>query len=489
MGLRPHFSFWLVAMRALSRVLLILCLGTSFTLVGPQGVPTAFAQSSVEKKLQSSLTDAIDDYDILQIQDAEKRLEDAIALAEKEKYTGPVLAKIYVMLGIVRFAATRDEAVTEDAFASALENDYNAVLDPAYATPTLEDLMARAKKRVPPPQTSSSVAEFTHTPVKTAEGGQALVLKAQAPADLKVAKMMALYRRFDEQQFQRIEMKAQGTEYTATIPGSEVRTSQIEYFIFAEDQNGDIVARAGSDQAPFNVTVLGSSNVKTDPVPDPIEPDPETPGASRKYAYVSVFGGTGGGLLLSGSATANPSVVPGVGTAPAFGHTTIEAGGMITESAHLGVFFKFQFAPAQDFSSLNPDPGSGFWDTEEPCFGLGLPGDCMLGLKYKWSFVKTDSLRVYSSFGSGIGRVRNWIQFKQRNVQSCGGKEILSDSESSYCYLRDTVRNGWFHAGAGGGVGIPLTDWLEFTGDLYVMVLLPKTSINADLNAGFTFLF
>jgi len=72
---------------------------------------------------------------------------------------------------------------------------------------------------------------------------------------------------------------------------------------------------------------------------------------------------------------------------------------------------------------------------------------------------------------------------------SCTGKEILNDGSGDFCYLRDTVRNGWFHAGAGGGVAVPITDWLQFTTDLYIMIMLPDTSINTDLSLGMTFRF
>jgi len=470
------------------RVLLLTFLSSSIV-IGPVGISPVYAQSDLEKRLDRALEEAVEDYDVLQIQDAEKRLEDAIQLANRSKYQGKSLARIHVMLGIVRFAATRDEAVAEDAFVAALENDYNVVVDPNYSTPTLEDLMRRAKRRVPPPSTSAEVEEFTHKAIKTADAGKPLVVDVQAPAKLGVTKVMVLYRRFDEEQFKRIEMVKTGDIFEATIPGAEVRTSQIEYFIFAEDKQGDIVARAGSDQNPFNITVLGSSSVKDDPDPIP-GPEPKPSTSEKKWVYASLMGGTGLGFLINGTPTANPQFNVEPGLAPAFGHMLLDVGVALTDAAHLGLYFRFQFAPAQDFTNLNLDQGGGFFDTQEPCFGLGLPGDCLLGLKYKWAFVRTDSVRVYSSFGTGAGRVRNWLQLRQSMPSaSCTGKEILNDGSGDFCYLRDTVRNGWFHAGAGGGVAVPITDWLQFTTDLYIMIMLPDTSINTDLSLGMTFRF
>jgi hypothetical protein len=91
----------------------------------------------------------------------------------------------------------------------------------------------------------------------------------------------------------------------------------------------------------------------------------------------------------------------------------------------------------------------------------------------------------------GMGRVRNWLEIKQpAGSQQCQGKEILEGGTGGdYCLVRDTVRGGWLHAGVGGGLGVPITDWMDFVADAYLMFLFPDTAINIDLNAGFSFSF
>lgn len=477
--------------RPFGRIFALILALSSFTLTSVVSPSEAWAQD-VESKLKKALTAAIDDYDVLQIQDADKRLEDAIKLAEKNSYTGPALANIWAMLGVVRFAATRDEAITEDAFVAALENDPKVILDPNYATPTLEDVMKRAQKRVKPSDSGTSntdtvVTQLTHKPIATADAGKDLTFETVVPADMPVYRMYLLFRRFEEPDFSRIELKPTSTtRFAATIAGKEVRTSQIDYFIFAEDRGGNIIARIGSDTDPLNTVVLGSGDVGK---PKKTDPDPE-PSSGRQWAYFTLMGGTDFGFLAGSKATANPERNVKAGLAPAFGHALVDAGVMITEAMHLGLYFRYQFAPTQDFKGLVVDQGDGFFNTKEECFGLGLPGDCLLGLKYKWFFQDSESIRVYSSIGGGVGRVRNWVRLKEEDPSPlCTGKEVLSEGGTDFCYLRDTVRTGWVHFGVGGGLAFPITSFLALTTDMYLMLLVPDTSVNLDISAGLTFRF
>jgi hypothetical protein len=477
--------------RPFGRIFALILGLSSFALICVASPTVVWAQD-VESKLEKALTAAVDDYDVLQIQDAEKRLEDAIKLADKNSFTGPALAKIWAMLGVVRFASTRDEAITEDAFVAALENDPKVVLDPNYATPTLEDVMKRAQKRVKPSNTTTAdavpvVTKLTHAPIATADAGKDLTFETIVPADMPVYRIYLLFRRFEEPDFSRIELKPTSTtRFAATIAGKEVRTSQIDYFIFAEDRGGNIIGRIGSDTEPMNTVVLGSGDVKT---PEGTDPDPE-PSSGRSWVYFTLMGGTDLGFIAGSKATANPERNVKAGVAPAFGHAIVDLGVMISEAMHLGLYFRYQFAPTQDFSGLVVDQGDGFFNTKEECFGLGLSGDCLLGLKYKWFFQNSESIRVYSSIGSGVGRVRNWVRLKEQDPSPlCDGKEILSEGGTDFCYLRDTVRTGWVHFGVGGGLAFPITDFMDLTTDMYLMLLVPETSVNLDVSAGLTFRF
>ena len=199
------------------------------------------------------------------------------------------------------------------------------------------------------------------------------------------------------------------------------------------------------------------------------------------------------------------SRVRAAGVAMAFGHAMIDTGLVINKKMRLGLYFRYQFSPFQDFSSLPPEsptiaPGTGFWNTKQECLGLGLPGDCILGLRYRLFVNDSDRIRIHSTLGTGVGRVRNWLRLKQRTDapaggSRCDGKPIFSETPAGsaesveFCFIKDTVRTGWLHIGIGGGVEVPLTNKVAFAVDTYLMILAPETSINFDLNGGFTFLF
>lgn len=458
-------------------------------------------EEAIASQLQEKLDGAVENYDFLQLEDAKSKLEEAISLADQaDVTTGPTLARVYIMLGIVRFASSRDEAETEDIFVQGVEADPDVEIVAEYRTPTLNDIMKRARDRAQPPEsdTRSPVQGLTHDPVKTTEAGTPLTIAARIPDEMAVHGLFVHYKRYDQDDFSRIEMKAAGGgKFTATIPGPEIKSSQIEYYILVEDDTGSIVDQEGTPADPLSIVVLGSTTVEDDEQGDVAEvPDePEEIGTRRTWVYVSLLGGTGFGVMpaADNQTTANPERTVGPGFAAAFGHTLLDMGVTISEAFHLGIFFRFQFAPAQDFSLIQTE--GGFPSTTDECLGLGLPGDCILGLKYKWFFKPEGPMKLYSSVGSGVGRVRNWVSLPVgANQPVCDGRptEIQSDSQGNpteVCQIRDTVRPGWVHFGAGAGLAYEVADFLDLNVDTYLMLLVPDVSINIDVSAGLTLRF
>jgi hypothetical protein len=474
-------------------------------------IPLAYSQN-IEDRVDRLLSQAVDDYDMLQIQDAEAKLQTALSAADEVGLESPVVAKAYVMLGIVQFAESRDENQARDAFARAVEIDPSVEIDPVYQTPTLQKLFDEVRGRAgsrpkptPPEKRPKNIDSFSHKRIQTADAGQPLAFEAYVPADMPVYRMHVFHRRFDEDTFKKTEMlPTDDTRFGVELKGREIRTSQIDYYIVATDRGGQTLAQSGDEVRPNEIVVLGSTTVTPAPDDDDDDDDDDsgddddsdddvdddTSVAHDKNVFVSLSAGTDVGFVPGGTPTANPNRAVSPGLAPAFGHALLDFGVVLSAITELGLFFRFQFAPGQDFANLPPEsinPGSGFWDTKEECLGLGLPGDCILGLKYRWYFSNTDSLRFHSSIGMGVGRIRNWLRLKQKTSETapdplCVGKEILSDSVAgNYCFIRDTVRTGWFHFGLGAGAAFPITDVVALGVDSYLMLLLPETSVNLDL--------
>lgn len=480
-------------------------------------LPTSQAHAQ-EAKLKALLEGAMEDYDLVMIDEAEEKLEEAIALAASKGISGEPLAKVFVMLGIVRFASNGDEAAAEQAFIAAIEAHSPIVLDPLYETPELAKIFktARGKAKVSDaanPNPPASVDGFAHTKLISAEAKQPLTIDASVSEDIPVFSMFVYHRRYGEDSFQSTAMNpTNATRFEGTIPADMVTTSQMDYYIEALDRGGSVIAGVGNENEPIEVLVRGSDGGtivtpgRGGDVTDPLDPKP----ADRDYVYLMLAGGSGIGFLPGGTPTARPfsgtearTVNPGV--AATIGHTMIDLGWVINHSMRLGIYARWQFSPPQDFSLVPDEQKTGsFPSTREECFGLGLSGDCMLGLKYRYFFSNKDpqAIRFYSSVGFGVGRVRHWVQLKENALlsngqdnQECAGK-TLSDGQDSegnavqFCQVRDTVRTGWGHFGLGGGVTIPLGNVVEFVADTYLMFLtLDQTSINLDANVGFNLRF
>lgn len=461
-------------------------------------------------KYEAKLASAIDDYDALMIEEAKSTLENAASEAEQEGASGLAVAKIYVMLGIVQFAETHDQNDAKSAFISALAHDYSVDLPAVYTSPKLSEALEEARKVVAPPEkpvekpvasaqggNTSQAVGFRHDVVRTARAGQPAEIKISVSSDLPVYNVYVYHRRFGQTEFERLDMKAQGaTHFVAEIPGAKVSTSQIEYYIEAFNRGDESIGHAGSQTSPLSMTVLGSSG-GTDVVP-PTDDDqtpielPEAP--HDQNVYVMLTGGSGLGFLFGGDPTAHPAREVSPGIAPAFGHAMLDAGYMINRNAYIGLYFRWQFSPSQDFSTI-PEvskEASSFFDTREECLGLGLPGDCLIGVKYRYFFSDFSLVRMYSSIGAGVGRVRQWLRLKEPYYKAdgtspspqCSGKDRLQGDVADYCYVRDTVRPGWAHIGFGTGVMMPLHEHVDLVADTYLILLLPETGINLDLSLG-----
>lgn len=490
-----------------------------------------------EQKVEQMVDEASDKYDMLEIGAAEKKLEKAIDFAEQEGVSGTPLARAHMMLGVVRYGAEKKKQVALTAFKDAVAEEPTIDLPDVYETPTLKKLMEEARSSVdtsPEPsaqadgsESGRDVDEFTHEPPASAQAGDPLTIEAFVPTDMSVAAVYVKFQRYDQDTtWQRVDLEAtNATKFAADIEGRQIYTSQIAYYVQAVDDSGQVVARSGSAREPQTVTVLGSSSFNPrqadrqdtseettpedeptddemaegsgedtdDTDPAPTDEGGETEDGDPPVAYFDLGGGTAAGFLPGGQPTANPDHNVSAGLAPAFGHARIGVGAFLSERASLGIYMRWQFSPSQDFDAIRArnDQGSyaGFADGE--CLGSGLPGDCLLGVKYRWFFTNTPDLGLYSSFGAGVGRVRHWLRLKENaEAQFCADKPTYQQAGGTeYCYRRDTVRPGWVHFGVGGGVTYELNDVFALMGEAYMQVLFPDAAINLDITVGPQFRF
>ena len=495
--------------------------------------PRPAAAQSAKKQVEKLIEEASNHYDTLQIQKAETKLGKAIDLGEQSGVSGEVVARAHVMLGVVRYGATRSKKKALAAFKQAVKQDRKAEIPPVYQTPTLTKLMKKAQASLPPPEPdnqtdngqkdqsdggasqATQVDEFTHEPIGSAQAGEPLTVEAFVPSDISVDVIYFNFQRYDDDQWRQVKMKAtDATRFASELEGYRVYTSQISYYLQAVDSSGRVVAESGSESSPHAITVLGSAGFDHQAArrkatgstgsqtgetgTDGKDKDKTDTGAGSEgdekltsVAYVDVGGGTGVGVLLGGAPTANPDREYKSGLAPAFGHVRIGGGGMFSNTSQLGFYFRWQFSPSQDFEAIRQENEghsyTGFQNGE--CLGIGLPGDCLLGLKYRWFFSEGTGLRLFSSIGAGVGRARHWLRLKERASDSFCDNRTTYPGDPEFCYRRDTVRPGWAHFGIGGGFSYDFNQTFGILGEAYLEVFFPDTAINLDFNFGPQFRF
>lgn len=405
-------------------------------------LPGALAQRS---ELQSALQQAQISYDDFGYGEAERQLEDAIGLAERLGLEqDPVVAQLYLFLGVVRHT-TSGEGPAELAFIEALKIDPNAFLNPDYATPVLNQILDRARASVPQPVNPVTPIEPTpvvgreleHAPVTTANAGVPLTFTAKVAATVPLYRMQLSYRRYGERSYSTIEMNpSDPTTFRVQLPGSEIYSSQLDYFIEALDRTGGILVATGGPLSPLNVIVFGGEGYK----PPPGGHGPKAPEQSgpRQYVFAQVLAGGGIGL-----ATGTPVVMTeqevNTGVAPAPFHVLAELGIMITNDLHLSGFYRKQIVEEED----------------------------LFGAKLRWWFDNEGPWRSFTGVGGGYGYVRHTVDLRP-------AVEFV-----------DTTREGDKHGGVSVGFGYAFNDHVMFVTEFYTMILFPEISVHLDGNMGF----
>lgn len=407
------------------------------------GVEAHAQGSQMVRQLEEALTRAVNKYDTLQLQAAERELEDAINQAHRFNVTDPVLGRLHVMLGIVRYGLTQDENDAYDQFVSAIEVDGSADIHPDYQTPTLQAIMDRARAAVPPKGNGGNGGgepevigrpEMTHIPVETATFGKPIDFTAEVPQTVPLYRISLSYRRYGEREFKNVEMRPDTeTRFTARIPAEEVRTGQIDYFIEVLDRTGKILVSSGGPTSPLNIVIFGSDG---NDLPD--DPPGGSEGGGRQWVYIQALGGGGFGF-----ATAPPRYFPELeivpGLAPAPFHVYGELGLKVAPSVDVGVLYRFQVVE------------------QEPLFA---------GLRGRWWFDDEGDVKLYTGVNAGYGRVRHTVNL------------------APVVDFVDTTAEGPFFGGVNFGVAFMLASSFGLILDFHTIFLFPELSAHLDGSFG-----
>jgi hypothetical protein len=193
-------------------------------------------------------------YENLDLDEAERELHEARARCARRNCSAPVLAQVYVMLGVVRVGGRQDSAGGEREFLAAMQLDAGAEVDPALATPEIRAAFRRARRTA----RGGTAAAALHAPVNEQLGATPVPVYAQATGDAHATRGQLFYRVTGEADWQSLELEALGAGFGAEIPCAAVRAPGVEYYVELYGEGGALVATAGTEDAPHHVAIVAS---------------------------------------------------------------------------------------------------------------------------------------------------------------------------------------------------------------------------------------
>ncbi len=293
--------------------------------------------------------EAMESYDLMDYGAAKKNLDQALAIAKKNKLDkDPVTAKIYMSMGIAAFANS-DIDGAKVAFLSAVQIDPKIQIDPAYKSPELTKLLDEARGEAgggtptgPGPVDTgggdavdcATVKGLQHAILDSGKTNAPQPIEAYLGSDVAAVKVSIMYRVEGATDFTEVKMtKSGGCKYTGNIPASAMKGSLIHYFVAAYDNNNHSLASKGSSGSPnimeltAGVAVKGGGGDGEDPINgkktggggggDTGGGDISggvIAGGKPAKVMISVTGGTGFGYVSGNTEGGNTVKNPGIAT-------------------------------------------------------------------------------------------------------------------------------------------------------------------------------
>ncbi|MBN2804296.1 MAG: hypothetical protein JXR91_14470 [Deltaproteobacteria bacterium] len=263
----------------------------------------ALAQSP-EVQIMQLNKQAMDDYGNLDIEASQASLKQAEELCLANSLTGSPLARTYINMGMVQYGGLGDNASAMESFKKALCYDSTVMLDPLNSTPDMEILYTGAKNQVqasgcagivqtqapvgptvapgpvtPAPATVVNNDVLRHTPVTQQKRLMPIPVYIQTNPSKDVSSVILYYRTVGERIFQQLQMKNNQQAWFAIIDCDVLTTfdpTGLDYYVAVLDSQNQILATAGSEAQPFQISIV---DVVTSP--PPAVPGEEAPAACQ----------------------------------------------------------------------------------------------------------------------------------------------------------------------------------------------------------------
>ncbi len=544
----------------------------------------ANAYGSVEEEVEDLYYRSLDEYDDFQLDEAKNLLDQAMSVAAQSGLKNTLTAQIHLQLGVILFAEGDSDGARGE-FADALNDDPYIELDPLMSSPSLQKTFDEMKAQAatsgggaggpgggsgygsaeggygeyggggtmagsdsgsgdgygaPVSAAPAAGAGLSHQPVLQAVHGVGIALYMEVPRGLPVARVFAVYRNQNAQEWNSIEMEPRGRSgFAAAIPGHDVSGEVIFYHLEVMDAGGNIVASAGTANNPYRIRL--SPAAPPSPPPPPAYPSAGSSGSGGYqgqpssgsqygggYGYGGQSSGTGAGSTgssaygdSSSSYWQQPSSQGGYGSQGMGGG----GGGAFSFSGSSGVG---AYSSPDRTVSLSLEGGFGFGVAKGPTLrtsqyvevgpglawssiaqlkvdagyfiknnlqaGLGMRlqfiGDedagivmePMVTVKGRYYYGLAPVYRLYVGGGAGLGSVQHTVNLGDQyggylDTTRAGGTEPLFAGLSGYHVMAIT------------GMEYSISDELSLVGGIDLYLLLPSVSVHADVSAGMAFSF
>jgi hypothetical protein len=427
---------------------------------------------------------AVDAYQELNFDEAQRLLREALALSEGHGLSQhQIRARTCVNLGIVLVGGFKDREQAIKLFQQALQISPEIRLSRALANPQIQEIFDEAVRRLasepvtgttptpPPAATVALPAEklVAHDPVRTGVRGNALTITASTDASLGQQSLILGYRPAGAAVFTEVTMQRQPNGvHVGLIPEVATAGGHVEYYIEARGASGNRTTSRGSSVDPLVVMLSSPEVARSGDVGARAADD-------DKRWVITLMAGTGVGWTSGVGEVRQLPITPSGFAWASLGHLAPSIGYLVTPSFVIGVQARLQLVSgAAEYRPSGSAAGACGSD------GVCSPAQGAFAAlaRAEWLFNDPSrALRPFVSASVGGGLIRHVAQASDQ--ADCG------PAQNAKCF--DTVAAGPFLFGSGIGFSYSLSQSLSIVFALDGLIGVPKFTAEIDANVGVSF--
>jgi hypothetical protein len=388
---------------------------------------TALANPSVVREIRARNQQAMESYDLLEYEEAQRLLKESIALARKQGVKDPAVAESFLDLAIVLHSGLANVKEARLAMNEAVKIDPSIEIDKAYRTKALSALLIEAKREYGQDRSvqCEEVRGIEHVHIERAAPRTEKSIDARLGPDLDAKDVYVYYRPGTGSEFSRSPLKQSGDcTYSGAIPAEAMQGPVVHYYLQVMNRRGVVIANRGTPESAFIIELnaeAGSDRESEDPFTVEKSAPPAEDATWNRF-FFAFAGGSGAGIV-TGKTEQNDSDVSCCFGA-ALLHAMPEVGLALRENLALSAVMRWGFTLGANLPGHAPSAVSG-----------------LLRLRYGFS-EGLEGFQVIGSVGAGV--IRHTIHLTGPTTT---GREV--DTTASGPFLIGPGAAYWFPVGTG----------------------------------------